>query len=726
MNPVLYLIYIGALTGLMLFLGGIVFQGSSKSRSSLIFTALTAITALWVLANSYVANFRDSNFVPVATTADLLLALPLVAVYWYFIDSLFNDSKNEKSRLSGFISKIYIPLTTLLAAILVISGNIVTFSGSPTEIIYSSLFELYSVIIGSIFLFTLIRLVVLVRKSGSKEKSQYKYLLSGIMIAGLSLIAVNTLIPLIWGEDSQVATNISYIGLLIFIALTARAIIVHKLFNARLIAAKSVAYAFSVFIIATIFVVSSLVFGQFIIEEKIPIELELFFVTISILTAFLFQPVKRFFDKASNSIFYRDAYDGQEFLNAVNAKIVTSSNLNNLLNETAANIRDEIKLNFCNFYIDQSAAIEFHTAGTSTAMFAKPEWSSLIEEIDQSGEKVVTAEQLEGDEKTLEHMRTLGIELVLKMSSKDQDVGYMILSERRSGTNFGLQDIQILEIIADELAIAVQNTVQYEQIAQFNVTLQKRIEDATAELQRSNEKLRKLDEAKDEFISMASHQLRTPLTSVKGYISMVLEGDAGNVNDNQKKFLDQAYLSSQRMVYLIADLLNVSRLKTGKFIIEAKPTYLPDVVESEIAQLYETAKARDLQLVFDKPKEFATMNLDETKIRQVIMNFADNAIYYTPNGGRIEIKLKQTKTAVEFTVNDSGIGVPKSEQHHLFTKFYRAGNAKKARPDGTGLGLFMAKKVVVAQGGAIIFKTTEGKGSTFGFSFPRKELEVTD
>jgi len=312
------------------------------------------------------------------------------------------------------------------------------------------------------------------------------------------------------------------------------------------------------------------------------------------------------------------------------------------------------------------------------------------------------------------------------MESQDQYVGYLIVGIKKSGNAYSNQDLQILEIIADEVAIAVQNTLRFEEIAQFNITLQKRIEDATARLQKTNEKLVALDEAKDEFISMASHQLRTPLTSIKGYLSMLQEGDAGELNEQQHNFVDQAFLSSQRMVYLIADLLNVSRLKTGKFVIEAKPTYLPDVVEGEIKQLAETAKARDLEMVFNKPTDFPMMNLDETKIRQVIMNFADNAVYYTPNGGKITIQLKADENNVIYSVTDTGIGVPKSEQHKLFTKFYRAGNARKARPDGTGLGLFMAKKVVVAQGGAIIFKTQEGKGSTFGFSFPRAKLELKD
>src|SRR5690606_4858412 len=167
-------------------------------------------------------------------------------------------------------------------------------------------------------------------------------------------------------------------------------------------------------------------------------------------------------------------------------------------------------------------------------------------------------------------------------------------------------------------------------IQQFNITLQQKIDDATKKLRHANEKLKEMDQTKDDFISMASHQLRTPLTSVKGYISMVIEGDAGKISATQRKLLDQAFVSSQRMVYLIADLLNVSRLKTGKFIIEPKEVNLADVVEGEIAQLTETAKGRDLELTYKKPKDFPSLMLDETKIRQVIMNFADNAIYYTP------------------------------------------------------------------------------------------------
>jgi signal transduction histidine kinase len=272
------------------------------------------------------------------------------------------------------------------------------------------------------------------------------------------------------------------------------------------------------------------------------------------------------------------------------------------------------------------------------------------------------------------------------------------------------------------MVIAIQNALHFEEIQKFNITLQEKVNEATYQLRRTNAKLKALDETKDDFISMASHQLRTPLTSVKGYISMVLEGDAGKLNSMQRKMLDQAFVSSQRMVFLIADLLNVSRLKTGKFVIEPSPVNLAKTIADEVDQLKETAKNRSLELIYDRPDDFPTLMIDETKIRQVIMNFIDNAIYYTPAGGKIHVELKESSSTIEFRVEDTGIGVPKREQPHLFTKFYRAGNARQARPDGTGLGLFMAKKVIVAQGGAVIFESQEDKGSTFGFIFSKNKI----
>lgn len=303
--------------------------------------------------------------------------------------------------------------------------------------------------------------------------------------------------------------------------------------------------------------------------------------------------------------------------------------------------------------------------------------------------------------------------VVHKLIVRYRIVGLLVIGLPNTSDDINERQWELFDRIGEAVGLAIDNKMLFEENQHM-----------LRQVQRSNSKLKALDETKDEFISMASHQLRTPLTSVKGYLSMVLEGDAGEISDMQRKLLDQAFVSSQRMVYLIADLLNLSRLKTGKFIIDAVPTNLAKVIEDEVGQLKETAASRNLKLTYDKPANFPVVMLDETKIRQVIMNFTDNAIYYTPAGGEIELKLEDTGKTIEFSVTDNGIGIPKKEQAHMFTKFFRAGNAKKARPDGTGLGLFMVKKVIIAQGGSVIFKSQENKGSTFGFSFDKSKLDV--
>lgn len=342
-----------------------------------------------------------------------------------------------------------------------------------------------------------------------------------------------------------------------------------------------------------------------------------------------------------------------------------------------------------------------------------PERSATIDLTKLTNDKIA---KVLHDKKTdvveLRHSVPVKSMVLIKLMSRHRIVGLMAVGFTKDKSTINEKDQSLIERISEAVGIAVDNKLLFEQ---NQLVLR--------QLQNTNEKLKALDETKDEFISMASHQLRTPLTSVKGYLSMVLEGDAGETNEMQHKLLDQAFVSSQRMVYLIADLLNVSRLRTGKFVIDAVPTNLAELVEGELSQLKETAKAHNLEFTYKKPAKFPLLMLDETKIRQVVMNFADNAIYYTPAGGHIKVEVEETPKTIEFRVTDDGLGVPKAEQHHLFTKFYRAGNAKKARPDGTGLGLFMAKKVIAAQGGSLIFKSEEGKGSTFGFVFEKSKLK---
>ncbi len=555
-----------------------------------------------------------------------------------------------------------------------------------------------------------------------QRKQRTKYLI----FAFAQMVVINVVAGQIFAssQESQVIVPVTC---LVMVVIVAYAIVKHKLFDIRLIVVRSLGYLFSLSVLVALY--SVIVFGLF---DRLGgantsrATQQIFYLFAAVVLGLLLPVTKRFFDKVTRRLFYRDAYEAQELLNEFNEALVSTIDLGLLLENASGVITKYLKPEFCNFVLTQGKDKELRIVGHTQGKISQELLASARSKMTNYSQKVFITDALEDQDSELKSLiqnANIGAVVRISKSDKDEGLGYMLLGYKKSGNTYNSQDTEVMEILANELAIAIQNALQYEEIQNFAATLQTKVTEATSDLRKANEKLKKLDQTKDDFISMASHQLRTPLTSVKGYVSMVLEGDAGKINEQQKKLLDQSFISAQRMVYLIADLLNVSRLKTGKFVIDAKPTNLADVVEGEIAQLTETAKGRDLTLTFKKPSNFPTLMLDDTKIRQVIMNFADNAIYYTPAGGHINVALEDKGDTIEFTVTDDGIGVPKSEIHNLFNKFYRAGNAKKARPDGTGLGLFMAKKVIIAQGGSVIFKTEEGKGSTFGFSFAKAPLD---
>lgn len=685
-----------------------------RNRQMLRFANLVALIASWLLLQ-WVGGLLGGEKGELLIRASVGISSYVVLSFLKFVYEYCGEQINTNiNTLLNLISAIFFVISIFGVSVIGVEFN--DYSPSISSVSFTYYLQI-TFIIFLAFMATL-KLGKRIKKDNSDAD---KLLVTGLLQALITSVFVSTLFA-----SSNEAQILIPLSLLLMCFIVYYAIARHKLFDIRRVIARAMAYGLSLIIIVISYAVLSSVVAGLILGVNFSIQQEIVLAVFGAIVGLAFQPLKSFFDKLTVNVFYQDQYNPQNVINNINSVLVSSAKLEDILKMASDIIESELKVSYADFYLDPRASLEFHLVGSNSKLFASPEWKSFTKGFDGSKQKIIALPDTLPNNLIASSMRLLEIDCCIKMESNGDGVGYLIVGPRKSGSALSTQDIQLLEIIADEVAIAAQNALRYEEISQFNETLRMNIDEATRELQKSNEKLKQLDEAKDEFISMASHQLRTPLTSVKGYISMMLEGDAGEINETQRKFLDQAYVSSQRMVYLIADLLNVSRLKTGKFIIEPAPTYLPDVVESEIAQLYETAKARELELIFHKPDSFPELNLDETKIRQVIMNFADNAIYYTPRGGKIKLELKQKQSSVEFTVSDNGIGVPKNEQHRLFTKFYRAGNARKARPDGTGLGLFMAKKVVIAQGGAIIFRTSEGKGSTFGFSFPRAKLEVND
>ena len=533
---------------------------------------------------------------------------------------------------------------------------------------------------------------------------QINAILASLAISLTVIIATNALLPFLFNYYSLTNIGSFFMAILVFgIAFT---MIKHRLFDIRLVVARSAAYVLTLSVAALIIIAPTIAATTYLLHTPLKAESIVVLVIVTFIVAMVFQPLRSWFNKITNKVFYRDYYEIQDVIDRLGNLLVGSVDPDEIEEQSTKILGDAVRPTFLEYVLvadKESNRLE------------------LLKHLQHSAVNLAVLDELDAHHQaTLYNALNNGdVAVAVRLRTKREDLGFIVLGYKQSGLVYSETDKRLLTIAADEIAISLQNALRFREIQNFNKTLNDKVIIATNQLRRANDRLKELDETKDDFISMASHQLRTPLTSIKGYLSMVLEGDAGKVTTNAHKFLEEAFDSSQRMVYLTNDLLNVSRVKTGKFVIEKSQINLADIVNEEIGQLNKTATNKNIQLTYNKPKSFPDINLDETKTRQVIMNFIDNALYYTPSGGHIIVDLKDTPSTVEYRVTDNGIGVPKSEVHQLFTKFFRAANARKARPDGTGIGLFMAKKVIDAQNGSVIFQTEEGKGSTFGFRFPK-------
>lgn len=246
------------------------------------------------------------------------------------------------------------------------------------------------------------------------------------------------------------------------------------------------------------------------------------------------------------------------------------------------------------------------------------------------------------------------------------------------------------------------------------------IERLAADLAVANEELKKLDQAKSEFLSIASHQLRTPLTAIKGYASMLLEGGFGKLSVKALEVITKMAISTENLIRLISDLLNLSRIESGKIQYEMASNDVVKILSDAVDGLKVKAEKLELNLQFENTAgtEFSAM-CDKDKIREVFINLVDNAVKYTKRNGKVLISINRIRDQIRISVKDDGLGISVENMHKLFVKFARAEDAARFDPNGLGLGLYFAKRVVEDHGGKIWVESEgTGKGSTFFVELP--------
>jgi signal transduction histidine kinase len=311
--------------------------------------------------------------------------------------------------------------------------------------------------------------------------------------------------------------------------------------------------------------------------------------------------------------------------------------------------------------------------------------------------------------------------LAVPLKAKDVIVGCLIV-DRLPGHSLTQEDLEVMGTFASHVAIALDNTRAYHQIEELNAGLELRVKERTAEIEAANEELQELDRLKSQFLAHVSHELRSPLTSIKGFAENMLEGMAGNTTEKQVQYLRRIQANSGRLARMISDLLDRSKMEAGKMELSLGNVPVIELTREVTEQFKPLAQIKGQHLTFEYSPPDLMVHADGDKVNQVLTNLIENALKYTPTDGSIRVQIEpQDPNLVLISVIDTGQGIPADALPYIFTPFFRVKRPSLQHIEGLGLGLSISKQLVEMQGGTLSVESTEGKGTTFSFTLPRSQ-----
>jgi len=522
-----------------------------------------------------------------------------------------------------------------------------------------------------------------------------------------------------------------YLSGVLYTIILAYVIIKYRLMDIRMVMGKGAVYVFS--FLSVIGASFLLIF----LNQKLaqPISFNIFFPLIIIFAVLLFKILFWFFEKIGSKYFYYTFYSYQTVLTDLGRRLTQVLELKKLSSLIASTLIRTMKLDRTvillrnpktgdykiqkNIGFREENGISLVKDNFLTRYLGKTQEPLVGEEISLAIRDAKDEKEKRNLEKLRENMKKIEAALCLPFFREQKIIGMIILGNKISGDPYSQQDLDLLTTLSSQASIALQNARLYSQVEDLSENLQEKVAEQTKELKDAYEKLKKLDEAKSEFISMASHQLRTPLTVIKGYLSMILEGDYGKLSQKMGKSLKNVFVSNERLIKIVNDLLNISRVELGKMELEKTRIQIENLIQSCSEEMKTEAEKKNLNLIYKKPKtKLPKLNIDELKIRQVITNLIDNAIRYTKKG-KIEISPVKKKNSILIKINDTGEGLTKEEQQHIFEGFTRGSAGIDFFIEGAGLGLYVAKKYLdLHQGKMWAESSGKGKGSTFYVEIP--------
>lgn len=688
----------------------IVYFRNPKSATNRVFAILGTTISLWLIAMYISLKPLSPSDSLMWIRLTIFMATPMSILFLLLAHTLPSDKLRLKRPY--FISLIVATVIVMLITISPYAFTSIeyrTVLPSPQPGLGLIPFGLF---VSGCSLTAVIILYIRLKRALGKEKNQLKWIMTGILIM-YTLLILTVLLPVsIFGNNNFVILTPIYT--LTFLGTTAYAIIKHRFLDIGLVVARAIAYSAIILMISIFYVSSTFFISTFFLTNFNPTRQLIVYTILTILVALSFQRLKQYVEKITDKFFFKGHYSSDQILTSLAHVMSTDIQLQSVSDKILQTLISEMRLTRGAFVLVEGGAIyDIIALGfEEKPHYIYHELRPLLEDLD-----ILIFDDLEeGSVKQL--MRSKGITIAKPLRVKDKNVGLLILGEKASGEIYSEQDIKLLEILSPEVSVAIQNSQSYDKIQKFNITLSVEIAKATQELKLANSRLQELDQLKDDFVSIASHELRTPMTAIRSYSWMAINRSDIPLSEKLKKYLTRTLTSTERLINLVNDMLNISRIESGRIEITPNPFDLKELVKEVFEEVSARAREKKLKLFLvdtKLPQVFA----DSDKVHQVLLNLVGNSLKFTPIDGSITISFFCDGQKIEILVKDTGVGISSEDLSGLFKKFGRLDNSyvAAATSGGTGLGLYISKSLVELMGGKIsVSSEGPGKGTTFIFS----------